>query len=449
MSVAKDKKMLQDFCIRLSAIVFPSGLAVRLILTLLFITSLAVAQETERRLIPDGTMGEYLEPIDSLEKKKFLKNRIIFTGRFSSLRVGMGFLYEFAGYSQDAAAMQQMDSAGLSLENQFKPRDFRILVNGQLRTKRMISWKAGLMYDGPTREWFMRESGVTIAVPEISGHIFVGRTKEGYSLNKVMNGYAGWTMERQMALDVIPILADGIKWIGFWPKKRILWNVGIYDDFFSRSQAFSTYSWQTAARIGWLPIFQPRENKQLHLGLSYRFGKVESGEMRLKSRPESNPAPFFIDTDNFKSKHSNHVGAEIYYTEGPLMIGSEYHWHKFEVNNAGKVLFHGGEAVISYILTGASRPYSTTSGVYAFVPVNKSVFKGGFGELEGLVRISNLDLDGGVVAGGRFWRLTPMINWYMSRSLRFELAYGYGILHRFELKGATQFFHARIQVAIL
>jgi hypothetical protein len=28
------------------------------------------------------------------------------------------------------------------------------------------------------------------------GHIFVGRTKEGFSLNKVMIGYGGWTNER-------------------------------------------------------------------------------------------------------------------------------------------------------------------------------------------------------------------------------------------------------------
>lgn len=441
--------MLPDSWSKLSTFVFSSGFALWLILTLLLSTSLTLAQETERRLIPDGTMGEYLEPIDSIEKKKFLKHRIIFTGRFSSLRVGMGFLYEYAAYFQDAAAKQQMDSAGIAVENQFKPRDFRIMANGQFTTKRVITWKIGLMYDGPTREWFIRETGITIAVPEISGHIFVGRTKEGYSLNKVMNGYAGWTMERQMALDVIPILADGIKWIGFWPKRKIIWNVGIYDDYFSRGQGFSTYSWQTAARVGWLPIFLPEEKKQLHLGLSYRYGKVENGVMRMKSRPESNPAPFFIDTENFDTDHSNHVGTEVYYTRGPLMIGSEYHWHKFSSPEKGNPLFHGGDIAVSYIFTGGSRPYSTTSGVYSFVPVKNPVFKGGWGEVEGLVRASSLDLDAGGLRGGKLWRITPMINWYLSRSMRLEFAYGYAVLNRFNLKGATQFFHARIQIAIL
>ena len=54
-----------------------------------------------------------------------------------------------------------------------------------------------------------------IAVPELSGDIFIGRTKEGFSLNKIMVGYAGWTMERATINDaMIPILADGIKWLG-------------------------------------------------------------------------------------------------------------------------------------------------------------------------------------------------------------------------------------------
>lgn len=409
----------------------------------------SLAQDTTAVVIPDGTMGEVLAPFDTLEKEKFPKNINIFTGRWSSLRVGMGFLYEYAAFSQDQKAKIQMDSAGLVLENQFKVRDFRFFASGQLTTKRVISWKVGLMYDGVAREWLMRESGLTIAVPEISGHIFIGRTKEGYSQNKVMNGYSGWTMERQMGLDVIPILADGIKWIGFWPKTRMVWNIGIYDNFFSKHQGFSTYDWQTVARVGWLPIFKTEEKEQLHVGVSYRYGKVYEGQIRVRSRPEANPAPFFIDTDVFRSEYSHHVGLEAYYTKGKLMLGSEYNFHKFDLSGGGKALFHGGDAVVSYIFTGASRPYSTVSGVYSFVPVKKSIFEGGWGEVEGVFRISNLDLDASGIHGGRFWRLTPMLNWYMTKYLRLEIAYGYGMLDRFQLRGATQFFQSRIQLAIL
>src|SRR6185295_19645882 len=116
-------------------------------------------------------------------------------------------------------------------------------------------YSLGLMYDGPTDEFLARETGIMVAVPELWGHFFVGRSKEGFSLNKVMTGYAGWTMERSTINDAtIPILADGIKWLGYLPKQRVLWNLGFYRDTLSEGQTFSSYAHQVAGRIAWVPM---------------------------------------------------------------------------------------------------------------------------------------------------------------------------------------------------
>src|SRR4030095_12322467 len=124
-----------------------------------------------------------------------------------------------------------------------KVRDLRLLLKGRFKTKRPVTWTCGFMYDGNLEEWLFRETGVMIAVPELWGHFFVGRTKEGFSLNKVMTGYAGWTMERATINDAtIPILADGVKWLGYLPKTRLLWNVGWYVDWLNDDQSFSSYS---------------------------------------------------------------------------------------------------------------------------------------------------------------------------------------------------------------
>lgn len=322
-------------------------------------------------------------------------------------------------------------------------------MGGQLKTKRIISWKFGAMYDGASDAWLVRETGIMVGVPELWGNIFIGRTKEGFSINKVMNGYSGWTMERQMAIDVIPILADGVKWLGYLPKQKVFWNAGIFADWLSKGQSFSTYAWQTAVRVGWLPIYSPEEKTTLHVGINYRYGEVADDKIRVRSRPEANPAPRFIDTNEFQSDHSNHIGGEAYYNSGPWLFGSEVYWHKFNSSIAGDPLFFGGEVVASYMITGESRPYNTATGILGFVPVSKSVFKGGPGAWEVLCRFSTLDLDGGTIKGGKFWRITPMVNWYLSKDIRFELVYGYGVLNRFALKGATQFFQTRIQLTLL
>jgi phosphate-selective porin OprO/OprP len=401
------------------------------------------AQE-EPDTLPDGTEGESIVKVDA-PKKPWNQ----FNFGFTTFKVGAGLLYEYGAFDQDREAEQQAEIGGYELEATAKLRDFRILFSGQIPSKRAITWKTGIMYDKPSGEWFVRETGLMIGVPELWGNIFIGRTKEGTSLNKVMNGYAGWTLERQMALDVIPILADGVKWLGFLPKQRILWNVGGYGDWISEPQSFSTFKWQLAARLAYLPIYSPEDHTLVHIGTSLRYGKPDDGVIRLRSRPEAFTSPFFIDTGTFPSDHSTHIGLEAYYTRGPLMIGSEYYWHRFSSTEKDDPLFHGGDFVVSYILTGESRPYSTVSGIYAFVPVAKPVWKGGLGAIEALVRVSKLDLTGGLVEGGNYWRITPMVNWYLSSVVRFEVAYGYGTLDRYNLKGSTQFFQSRIQFVVL
>ena len=407
--------------------------------------------QDKKEYIPDGTMGEQLEVLDSnqVPTKWRDKRWRLFPGRFSTMKFGLGFLYEFAGYSQNAIGKQQTDSIGSPLESSFSVRDFRLLASGQFKTKATISWKIGVMYDGASRTWFVRETGFMFGVPQLRGNIFVGRTKEGFSLNKVMNGYSGWTMERQMAIDVIPILADGVKWLGYLPKQKIFWNAGVFADWLSKGQSFSTYKWQTALRVGWLPIYSPEEKTVLHIGVNYRYGEPVDGAIRVRSKPEANDAPRFIDTGTFQSDHSTHMGGEVYYSTGPWMFGSEVYTHRFTSSSTDNPVFFGGDAVASYMLTGESRPYNTATGIFGFVPVNRPVFQGGPGAWEVLVRYSTLDLDGGTIQGGKFWRITPMVNWYLSKDLRFELAYGYGVLDRFNLKGATQFFQARLQFTLL
>lgn len=417
---------------------------------LIFISLLIHGQvlgQIEPGTIPDGTQGETMEitESDTIRKRLSFENWNQFNGSASTLKFGGGFLYEFAGYTQDEAGKQQMDSANADLVAQFKVRDIRITMSGRLKTKRFITWKAGIMFDGPSNSWFVRETGVMVGVPELWGNIFIGRTKEGFSMNKVMNGYAGWTMERQMALDVIPILADGVKWMGFLPRQRLLWNIGVFVDWLSKDQSFSTYSWQLAARAAWLPFYSEENEKLLHLGLSYRYGEPEGEEIRVRSRPEANPAPYFVETDKFPAQHSNHVGYEVYFTSGPLMLGSEGYLHMFSSPEKDNPTFQGGDIVASYIITGESRPYSTVSGIYSFVPVRRSIFNGGPGAWEVLLRVSALDLEDGAIDGGKFWRVTPMVNWYLSENIRLELAYGYGVLDRFGLQGTTQFFQSRIQ----
>jgi phosphate-selective porin OprO and OprP len=426
-----------------------------LVMAFLLLTNLSYGQDkklpadsTAKKIYPDGTTGLVLEvgPDDYLRKSKKPPNE--FEGTYSTIRIGLGYILDAATYKQSAVFKKQMDSAGLVFDPKIETRDFRIFASGVIKTKRTLAWKAGFMYDGDKKVWLLRETGLTIGVPELFGHIFIGRTKEGYSMVKVMNGHSPWTAERQMALDVIPILADGIKYFGNLPKSRVFWNLAYFNDILSKGQSFSTYAWQYDARIGWLPLYNKEKNSVLHIAANFRYGKPIDGKIILRSRPESNPAPQIINTGTFAADHSTHIGGEIYYSTGRMLLGSEVMVHKFNANNAQDHSFFGGDIFATYIFTKTRRPYNTIGSIFGFVPVAKSVFKGGWGEWEAVLRFSSLDLEDGSIDGGKFWRITPMINWYMSKFVRTEFIYGYGVLDRYKMKGSVQIFQARFQLTI-
>lgn len=50
--------------------------------------------------------------------------------------------------------------------------------------------------------------------------------------------------------------------------------------------------------------------------------------------------------------------------------------------------------------------------------------------------------------GGTFWRITPMVNWHLSDNVRFELAYGYGVLDRFGVRCGLQVFQTRLKLSL-
>jgi phosphate-selective porin OprO and OprP len=190
-----------------------------------------------------------------------------YQGPYFTLQFGGGLLYDYGAFAQDQDSKRQ-----IAMFPGHKVRDFRLLFRGKLfpGIKRSITWSAGVMYDAPNSAWRMRQTSIMIATPEIWGSIFVGRTKEGFSMNKVMVGYDGLTMERSTLNDAtIPILADGIKWLGYVPKRKILWNLGYYNDVLSKGQSFSTYSSQVSGRFVVLPIVQ-RKKIRYFISASWR-----------------------------------------------------------------------------------------------------------------------------------------------------------------------------------
>jgi phosphate-selective porin OprO/OprP len=205
---------------------------------------------------------------------------------------------------------------------------------------------------------------------------------------------------------------------------------------------------EQVARVGWLPIRADKGHTLLHHGVSLRHGTPENRQLRLRSRPESFQAPYVVDTGVFAAEGINMSGLEAYYRSGPLLLGSEIFIQNVDSVSTGNPQFNGGEVFVTWNVTGETRPYKPAGGYFMAVSPSRPVGMGGPGAIELVLRYSDVDLDAGTLRGGKFRRLTPMVNWHLSDNIRLEFAYGYGELDRFGMTGKTRFFTMRTQFTL-
>lgn len=369
-----------------------------------------------------------------------------YDGKLFTLRLGGGFLLDTANYVQNSASKEQMElNPALAL------RDLRFLFKGKFKFAPRFSYSVGYMYDGVNEVWRFRQTGIMAQVPELSGNLFVGRTKEGFSTNKLMVGYHGWANERAAANDAfLPILADGLKWTGTAFGNKFVYNLGWFTNALSANQqTYVKNDNQAAARVIWLPYAKSESKTLLHLALEARRASALKGSLSFRSKPESFSADSFaVDTGKFPASKTDMLGFEAYYRPGATMFGAEYILNQVTSPQRGDPFFHGGEIFVAYMLTGELRPYKVQGGYFEAISPARSVFAGGRGAWELVLRYSYVDMDSGAIQGGKFQRITPMVNWHLSDNVRLEAAYGYSLLDRDGIQGGTQFFQTRLQLTL-
>jgi phosphate-selective porin OprO/OprP len=159
-----------------------------------------------------------------------------------------------------------------------------------------------------------------------------------------------------------------------------------------------------------------------------------------------NEAPNFIDTGKFPATQGRIGGVEAYYRHSSLLFGTEYYGTWTTSRQTGNPWFSGGDISTTWLITGETRAYSTPGGVFREITPKRSFFQGGPGAWETVLRFSYINLNSDTLSGGRFWRITPVVNWYMNDNARFEFSYGYSNLYRFAARGSTEFFQMRLQL---
>ena len=174
------------------------------------------------------------------------------------------------------------------------------------------------------------------------------------------------------------------------------------------------------------------QNSVMHFGSSVRFrdldNDVDGNSVRYRQRP------FFhftttrsIDTGDIADAENDVLlGGEAALVSGPFSLqGEAAHTWLQRDGAADATGLWGGYLSTSYFLTGESRTYDATEGVFDRIEVAHPVLEGGPGAWEIGARLDYLNLnDGGAdIRGGAQYSAIAGINWYFSNHVRFLLDY--------------------------
>ncbi|MDB5376398.1 MAG: Porin precursor [Rubritepida sp.] len=295
--------------------------------------------------------------------------------------------------------------------------------------------------------------------------ITAGYFKPWITLGDATSSNAFLFMERPSAVEIARNIAGGDARASFgasWADRR--WFAAGYltgAPFASQNVALATPQ-QTGGtfRVAGRPIAS--EDWDLHLGASssmaFDIGRTASGQtIQLRDRPELRiDQNRLIDTGALAADRAYHWGPEFGLRWRNFLLQGEYIRMAVDQSKAGaaprpELQFSGGYVEGSWVMTGETRAYSTSSAAFGgVIPARPFSFRdGGMGAFELVGRYSVVDLNDrvtrgrpasatGGVFGGRQEVIGAGVNWYPNANFRVMLQWNNVKVDRLDASGTTQ-----------
>ncbi|MFZ5491406.1 MAG: OprO/OprP family phosphate-selective porin [Pseudomonadota bacterium] len=179
------------------------------------------------------------------------------------------------------------------------------------------------------------------------------------------------------------------------------------------------------ARATWAPWLDT--GRVLHLGTAVRRHEPEDSAngLRFASRPESNITDVqLVDTGVLANTEDLlSYGLELAGEWGPWSLQSEYIRNGVNRKAASDLDLQGWYVLASWFLTGESRPYKVSEGVFDRVTPTRIIGQGGIGAWELALRLSSLDLSDDALVGGEQHNLTAGVNWHLTPNVKLQANY--------------------------
>jgi len=268
--------------------------------------------------------------------------------------------------------------------------------------------------------------------------IKIGNMKEPFSLEYLTSIGRVTFMERALPTAAFGSGRNiGIRYDSLNPDRRINWGAGGFFNTGSFStvgdgadQISEANGFDLTARVFGLPVYGGDGRTLLHLGLGYSYGPRDEDDldapMQFRTRPESRLTDDrLVNTGPITGKRRDMVNAELAMVFGPWSFQGQCYYLSLDADAAGDPDFWGYYAFLSYFITGEHRNYNRSTGIFTGVEP-QPVFhpsKGEWGAWELALRHSYVDLNDGIIQGGKENNLTAGLNWIHNRNVRMMFNY--------------------------
>ncbi len=343
-----------------------------------------------------------------------------------SWKDGIYFQTEDKQFDMKIGGRLHMDMGWFDEESKVRNRVGNIEDDGEIRRARFyikgtlyenLIYK--LEYDWATGTAQLKDAFIGLKNIPYLGTIKAGHFFEQFSLENRISTNNMTFIEFALPKAFAPIRNVGIAANSTAFDERMTWATGIFRDADNQGNITGN-EWNWTNRLTFLPCYEDKGEKLLHLGVSYSLRTPEE-TLSYSSRPEAHLAPTFVNTGTIYADRANLVVGEAAVVHGPLSLQGEYMGSIVDQTNPSTDLyFQGGYAYASYFLTGEHRPYSKSTGVFSRLRPHKnfSLKDKGLGAWELKVRYSWLDLNDENIDGGVMSDVSAGINWYLNPNMR-------------------------------
>lgn len=374
-------------------------------------------------------------------------------GQKMSLNIRGHFMIDGAMFVQDAEDVARFDEQdGLDI------RVARLIAEGSGFD--VVSYR--IEFDYVRR--ILGDLWIGIGELPLLGNVRIGYLKEPFSMEQIASRKYNTFLERSLAEAIhIPPRRLGIMAFDSWSNERGTWAVGLFADdpgiTFVQDDEFGG---ALTMRATWLPWYDEPSGGRglLHTGIAFSHREPFRNTVRFRVRPESFLASYAIDTGNIAAEAVDLLGTELAFQYGPFSAQSEYIIGFVDPMAQPDAQIQGVYVTLSYFLTGESRTYVKSQGVFGQVKPLENFFRvrtadgsiqTGKGAWELKYRYSYLDAwDGGRLSGGRIGNHGVGINWYLNPATRVLAEYitstvavaeppGGGHLHIFQIRVQLEF----------